>query len=103
MPQDLFGGAKRDWLKRAQRTAYNLLLERDTITIEHVLARCPRPAYLHNSITGRVFQNDVFVSVGYVTAKNPKSHGRVIRIWTFAEAFVPPEMLSRHRVRSEDI
>lgn len=100
--QDLFRKEKTDWIRRAQQTAYRLLLQRDTITIEDVLAKCPRPSYLRNSITGSVFKHQVFMPVGYTLARVPKSHSRVIRVWTFNEDFVPEELLHKKRHNVEE-
>lgn len=85
--QDLFSLSRGQWIDGARHAARGLLRRRPRITIEDVLEIYPRPKYLHRNTTGNVFRDEMFHAVGYTTAKNVSSHGRVIRIWTLSDRF----------------
>jgi hypothetical protein len=90
--QDMFHLTREAWLDNARSAARMLLLRsKSVITIEDVLKVVPRPSYLHPNITGRVFQTDMFVSVGFTLAKKYSSHSRVIRKWSLSEEYLNPE------------
>lgn len=78
---DLFGHEREMWLLEARRVAQELLLTHETITIELVLAQCPRPRYLHRNIIGQVFRDGTFKQVGFTKSKRAVSNGRIIAIW----------------------
>lgn len=80
--QDVFKDAKQEYIEKAQKVARDLLMRRDTITIEDVTAVCPLPKHLHRNTLGRVFHNPIFRSVGYTAAKRREARGHVIKIWT---------------------
>lgn len=85
--QDLFSTTREQWLEGARHAARQLLRRKANITIEDVLDIYPRPKYLHRNVTGRVFQGTMFSPVGYTSAKKLSSHGRVIRVWAFSDAY----------------
>lgn len=83
--QNLFRKEREDWLIQARATARELLKTRRTITVEDVLKVCPRPSYLHPSVTGSVFKDDDFRPVGFRKSLRPISNSRIIRIWSLRE------------------
>lgn len=85
--QDLFSTTREQWLEGARHAARQLLRRKPNITIEDVLDIYPRPKYLHQNITGKVFQSEMFHPIGYTPAKKLSSHGRVIRKWSFSDAY----------------
>lgn len=87
--QNLFRKEREAWLSTARSTAYDLLLSQQTITIEDVLKICPRPSYLHPGVTGHVFQDVMFRPVGFRKSLRPISNGRVVRVWTLSNAYMP--------------
>lgn len=92
---DIFGSSREEYIEQAQKIARDLLLKRDTITIEDVTKLCPLPRYLHRNTLGRVFQNQIFKSVGYTTAKRVAARGHVIRVWTLRPEFFDERQLSK--------
>lgn len=82
---DLLALEKMLWLEKARETARELLRTHRSITIEHVLARCPKPGYLHRNVVGGVFQHGDFKVTGYALAKKPSSHRRLIREWSLGD------------------
>lgn len=78
---DLFAQSKEQWLAEARQTARELLRTREEITIEDILEKCPRPAYIHRNSTGSVFLHKDFVVVGFTRAKKHSSNGRIICVW----------------------
>jgi hypothetical protein len=91
--RDLFQLERLEWIEDCRSTAKNLLQTRENITIEDVLEVCPRPSYIHRNVTGQIFKDNDFISVGYVPARKPSSNGRVIRLWGLREYKFPSRRL----------
>lgn len=83
--KDLFGKEREEWLESARHEAKKLLSRRYSITIEDVLAVCPKPTYLHRNTIGSVFNGD-FVPIGFSKSKRTVSRGRWIRTWRLRDA-----------------
>lgn len=80
--QDLFRKEREAWLDQARATARKLLVYRYDITIEDVLAECPRPDHVHRNTTGKVFSHPDFMPCGFDVSRRTVSRGRWIRRWT---------------------
>ena len=101
--QDLFQRQKREWIEECQAAARKLLVIRDEITIEDVLAINPRPSYIHRNTTGRVFNHDDFVACGFTQSRRPISKGRWIMKWKLNEAAFPMTMRQIRRGRQPEM
>lgn len=86
--QGLFSQTREDWLDATRSTARNLLRTRTYITIDDVLAICPRPQFLHRNTTGQVFKHPDFKVYGFQKSTNPLANGRIICQWVLSD--VPP-------------
>jgi hypothetical protein len=95
--QSFFQLTKNQWIEMARQTARELLGNGGTITIEEVLARTPRPAWIHRNSTGSVFQHHDFKAVGYTQAKKASSNRRVIRLWSLRQP-VPQKWVPRMEI-----
>jgi hypothetical protein len=101
---DIFHRAKTEWIADARRTAQKLLFRRELVSIEDVLAECPRPKGVSKKANSQVFKHDVFRPVGYTRATHPEANGHVIRLWELREQFYDSSMLrSRRRFEAEDV
>lgn len=79
--QDLFRPLRDEWLVDARTAATELLKSQESVTIEDVLLKCPRPSALHRNVTGHVFKTSEFKWVRYTRSKRAISNGRVISVW----------------------
>lgn len=93
---DLFAKERQQWIDDCQATARKLLTHREEITVEDVLAECPRPKYIHRNTTGQVFKHPDFRMTGFTKSRRTISKGRWIMKWGFAEDRFP---LTMHQVR----
>ncbi len=100
--RELWKQEAEDWLNEARKTARDLLLKRQTCTIEDVLQVCPRPSYLHRNLTGSVFKDDIFRPVGYTKSRRRLEKASVIRIWELKEEYWPQDMLAHRKRNMED-
>jgi len=96
MMTDLFAKERQQWVEDCQATARRLLTYREEITIEDVLAECPRPKYIHRNTTGQVFKNSDFKMTGFTKSRRAVSKGRWIMKWAFADDSFP---LAMHQLR----
>lgn len=85
--RELFHRQREAWIEDCRATARHLLIARPgiEITIEDVLAECPRPSYVHRNTTGHVFRSDDFKHCGWVQARKPSSNRRWIMKWTLSD------------------
>lgn len=91
-----------DWLVKARKAARDILLKRETCTIEDVLQICPRPSYLHRNLTGSVFKDEIFRPVGYIKSRRPIEKASVIRVWELKQEYWPVSMLAHRRRNIEE-
>jgi hypothetical protein len=70
------------WIDQARKTAKRIFNAEGVVSIDEVLAECPRPAHVHKNATGSVFREKCWVRVGYKPSANPSAHARVIGIYT---------------------
>jgi hypothetical protein len=84
---DLFQLGKEHWLDQARSKARDLLEVKPNITIEDVLAECPKPLYLHRNTIGSVFKHDDFMPVGWKVSKRSQSRGRPVRVWVMRKDY----------------
>lgn len=100
---NIFHEAEQQWLIRARRTAKELLTRHQTITVEDVLKKCPRPYGVSKKANSKIFKNDIFRPVGYTRATTEQSNGHVIRLWSLVEEFFAPAELEPREQLVEDI
>ncbi len=79
--QDVFKSERQAWLDDARAEARRQLKRKPIITIEEVLANCPRPQFLHKNATGNVFKHEDFIPVGWRKSQRPAMNGRYVRTW----------------------
>ena len=89
---DLFAKEKLAWLEDCRLAARKLLSVREEITIEDVLAVCPRPSYIHRNTTGQVFKCEDFKACGWTKARKLSSRGRWIMKWRLSDHVSPQAM-----------
>lgn len=78
---DLLGGHRNEFLVRCRQVASQISDSRNgaPITIEDVRAKVPCPDYINPSVFGAVLNPLYWQKLGYVKAKRPEAHGRIIR------------------------
>lgn len=99
---NIFHEAEQQFITRARRTAKELLLRRQTVTVEDVLANCPRPYGVSKKANSKIFKHDIFRPVGYTRATTAQSNGHVIRLWSLAEEYFSPAELQPRERLAED-
>lgn len=87
--QDLFKSERETWLQDCRATARKLLQRKSEITINDVLAECPRPSYLNPNTTGAVFMDNDFRLVRYTRSTKRSAHARVIGVWGLNQMQLP--------------
>lgn len=98
--QDLFKREREAWLQDCRATARKLLQRKSEITINDVLAECPRPTYIHENATGSVFKDNDFRLVRYTKSHSRTAHRRVIGVWGLSQLQLP---LNIHEYRKRDV
>lgn len=86
---DLFQKTGADWLDEAAHVAESIAKVRGSVSIDDVLAVCPRPKYLHKNITGSVFRKDVFRCTGFKKSQRLLAKGRIVCIWSLKSEYYP--------------
>lgn len=99
--QDLFKGERQAWLDSARATARKLLIMRPYITINDVLAECPRPTYVHRNTTGHVFRHSDFRVFGVTRSRAKLANRRLICQWKLNEDAMSLTMRQIRRARRE--
>ena len=95
--QDLFKTERETWLDDARAAARRLLTTRHEITIEDVLAICPRPTYVHRNVSGQLFKHDDFKASGFTKSTRSVSKGRWIMRWKLNQEAFPLTMTQVRR------
>lgn len=99
--QDVFKSEREMWLDEARATARKLLMTRERITINDVLAEVGRPDHIHRNTTGSVFNHKDFKKCGYTRSTGKLANGRYVFQWKLAEESMPLTMRQIHRARQE--
>lgn len=99
--QDLFKTEREQWIDDARSAARRLLIYRDTITIEDVLAICPRPTYVHRNVSGQLFKHEDFKAKGFTKSRRAVSKGRWIMTWQLNAKALPHMMKQIRRAARE--
>lgn len=99
---NLFQSSRQEWVEAARRAAEDIILEEGQCTIEDVLARCPRPRYLHPNTTGHIFRNSIFRMLYVTRSRRPISNKRLICVWGLKEEFYPMSKLQYKRRKVEE-